>query len=106
MITLQVGYIPNVGLTLAHRLRRWPNISPTLGQRLVFAGCLLVASVSDNHAYNRVVSNRGVKSGLFVFLPLPIREVYSPHKMDYDLCGRQQFGTERHLFDKLDQITN
>ena len=23
---------------LAHRLRRWPNISPTLGQRLVFAG--------------------------------------------------------------------
>ena len=29
---------PNVGLTLAHRLRRWPNISPTLGQGLVFAG--------------------------------------------------------------------
>ena len=28
----------NVGLSLAHRLRRWPNISLTLGQRLVFAG--------------------------------------------------------------------
>ena len=23
---------------LAHRLRRWPNINPTLVQRLVFAG--------------------------------------------------------------------
>ena len=22
---------------LAHRLRRWPNINPTIGQRLVFA---------------------------------------------------------------------
>ena len=28
----------NVGLTLAHRLRRWPNVSPTLDQHLVFAG--------------------------------------------------------------------
>ena len=27
----------NVGLVLAHRLRSWPNISSTLGQRLVFA---------------------------------------------------------------------
>ena len=26
---------PNVGLMLAHR---WPNIEPTLGERLVFAG--------------------------------------------------------------------
>ena len=29
---------PNVVLMLVHRLRRWPNISPTLAQRLVFAG--------------------------------------------------------------------
>ena len=28
----------NVELTLAHCLRLWPNISPTSGQRLVFAG--------------------------------------------------------------------
>ena len=28
----------NVGLMLAHRLRRWANIKPTLIQRLVFAG--------------------------------------------------------------------
>ena len=28
----------NVGLLLAHRLRRWPNSKPTLGQRLMFAG--------------------------------------------------------------------
>ena len=26
------------GLMLAHRLRRWTNIIPTLGQRFVFAG--------------------------------------------------------------------
>ena len=29
---------PNVGLMLGHRLRRWSNITPTLGERLVFAG--------------------------------------------------------------------
>ena len=28
----------NAGLMLAHRLRRWANISPALGQRLVFTG--------------------------------------------------------------------
>ena len=28
---------PNVGPMLAHRLRRWANIGPTLGQRLVLA---------------------------------------------------------------------
>ena len=30
------GRIPN--LIMARRLRRWPNIQPTLVQRLVFAG--------------------------------------------------------------------
>ena len=29
---------PNVGLLLAHRLRRWPYSKPTLGQRVMFAG--------------------------------------------------------------------
>ena len=29
---------PMLGLMLAHRLRRWPNIKPALVQRLVFAG--------------------------------------------------------------------
>ena len=28
----------NAGLLLAHRLRRWTNSKPTLGQRLIFAG--------------------------------------------------------------------
>ena len=28
----------NAGLMLVHRLRRWPNIKPTLGQRILFAG--------------------------------------------------------------------
>ena len=29
---------PNVGTLSAHRLLRWPNIVPTLGERLMFAG--------------------------------------------------------------------
>ena len=29
---------PNLGTMLAHRLRRWVNIAPTLCKRLVFAG--------------------------------------------------------------------
>ena len=29
---------PIAELTMGHRLRRWPNISPTLGQRLLFDG--------------------------------------------------------------------
>ena len=35
---------PNVGLMLVHRLRHWPNIKPTLSERLVIAGkCYKVA---------------------------------------------------------------
>ena len=30
--------LPNVGLILAHRLRRWANIDPILWQRIVFSG--------------------------------------------------------------------
>ena len=37
MCPANTNCLPNVGLTLAQRLRRWPNISPTLGQRLAFA---------------------------------------------------------------------
>ena len=33
-----LGLEPKVGSMLTHRLRRWPNIEPTLGERLVFAG--------------------------------------------------------------------
>ena len=32
---------PNVGLMLVQRLRRWPSIKPTLGERLVFVGSAL-----------------------------------------------------------------
>ena len=28
-------------LTLGHRLRRWPNIKPVLGERLVFADIVM-----------------------------------------------------------------
>ena len=31
-------YSPSDGLTLIHRLRRWPNDSPSLGEYIVFAG--------------------------------------------------------------------
>ena len=33
---------PNAGLMLAHRLRRWSNISPVLGYRVVFGATLNV----------------------------------------------------------------
>ena len=33
---------PNAGLLLAHRLRRWANISPVLGYRVVFGATLNV----------------------------------------------------------------
>ena len=32
--------LPNAGLMLAHRLRRWANISPALDERVVLAGLL------------------------------------------------------------------
>ena len=31
-------HLSNAGPVLVHRLRRWPNIGPPLGGRLVFAG--------------------------------------------------------------------
>ena len=31
-------HLASVGLMLAHRLRRWPNIKPTLSECLVLAG--------------------------------------------------------------------
>ena len=31
-------HAPSIGATLVLCLRRWPNIDPTLGERLVFAG--------------------------------------------------------------------
>ena len=37
-IPMNTRHPPNVGLILAHRLRRWANINPTLGGCLVFAG--------------------------------------------------------------------
>ena len=36
---------PKVDSKLGHRLRRWPNIEPTLGGRLDLAGWSLVSSL-------------------------------------------------------------
>ena len=35
-INQQTSRLPNIGRTLAHRLPRWPNIKPALGERHVF----------------------------------------------------------------------
>ena len=48
---------PNVGLMLVHRLRRWANIKPTLGQRLVFAGS--ANSVLDPRLHCTVTNLKG-----------------------------------------------
>ena len=39
---LNTRHWPNVRLLLAHRLRRWANISPVLGYRVVFDATLIV----------------------------------------------------------------
>ena len=53
VIASQVGYqgnttrLPNAGLMFAHRLRRWANISPALGKRVVFAAMACAPSKHD-----------------------------------------------------------
>ena len=44
-ITAKTSRWPNARLMLAHRLRYWPNINTTLGQRLGFAGTPPYASI-------------------------------------------------------------
>ena len=39
---------------LGHRLRRWPNISPTLGQRLAFVGITFMGSDSVTSYYEHL----------------------------------------------------
>ena len=48
---------PSVWLILAHRLRRQPNIIPTLGQRLVFAGMAAVVAVNTLTASTTLPAN-------------------------------------------------
>ena len=45
-------YWPNAGLMLVHRLRRWPNIKPPLGECPVFGGVLPATPVDTEHLYN------------------------------------------------------
>ena len=52
----------NVGLMLGHRLRRWPNIKPTLVWRLVFAGTLELTCRSAAQTWGCRVT-RGQLSG-------------------------------------------
>ena len=40
-IPADTKYLPNIGLMFCHRLRRWPNIIPTLFEYTVFAGILV-----------------------------------------------------------------
>ena len=43
---------PNIGLLLAHRLRRWANSKPALGQRLMVAGYSPTVSLSITQQWN------------------------------------------------------
>ena len=40
---------PNAGLMLAHRLRRWANISPVLSDCVVFADCGPASQTESQH---------------------------------------------------------
>ena len=53
-IPANTRHSPNAGLMLAQRLRRWSNINPALGDRLVIAGllgCHLVSKPSCHTTY-------------------------------------------------------
>ena len=54
---------------LAHRLRRWPNIEPSLGQRIVFAGMTCYCSVLQNQ---RVVSDYTLQVTRYCLLALHV----------------------------------
>ena len=74
---------PNVGLTLVHRLRRWPNVNPTLGVNLLFVvlrartlpafttvysrpvgvGFLVSVSVADSRTWGRLGVGWGAGQG-------------------------------------------
>ena len=56
---------PNVGVLLVHRLRRWTNTTPTLGQPLVFAGGLSLQCgvTTRNEAFTQCWFNDGPTAG-------------------------------------------
>ena len=57
---------PNVGLMLDHRLRRWPNIKPTLVQSPMFAGWVGLAGHTRALDAHRVISVLGTDTKLYV----------------------------------------
>ena len=50
---------PNAGLMLAHSLRRWANINPALGERLVLAGYALEIALSHGVDCNAMIMAMG-----------------------------------------------
>ena len=42
---------PIVGSMLAHRLRRWPNIDPTMGESIMFPGIPIVLATYRTRGY-------------------------------------------------------
>ena len=66
----------NVGLMLGHRLRRWPNIKPTLFECLVFAGIANLCKsdifpfISLNHPELKVAALIQLKNMVLCFQPI------------------------------------
>ena len=61
---------PNIVLLLDQRWRRWANIKPTLGQRLVFPGLVVLNSIL---CYHHQVSSMVIGPSLCLTLPyIPI----------------------------------
>ena len=84
---------PNVGLTLAHRLRRWANIKPTLCRSLVFAGY----RSSERTLYSCVKDSRPVSDRVEIYSPVHVhwavifqaRTVQvGPQESQYSSCYR------------------
>ena len=70
--------LPNVGLPLAHRLRRWPNSKPTLVQRLMFSRTELVIT-----CFYHIRDLRRIRKSLSLDLAKQIAVALVSSRLDY-----------------------
>ena len=59
IISGKTRHSPNAGSMLTHRLRGWPNIEPTLGERLVIVWLEVEAQPSKHKTFAQCWFNAG-----------------------------------------------
>ena len=53
---IHLSTLHDVGATLAHHLRRWPSIKPTLAQRLMSAGMSYTRKAHSEHGIHIIIT--------------------------------------------------